>query len=90
MIQIKMKIPNNLGFTALRNIIIEDNESVVTLITKEKTTPSCAPFASKSSTIGIVPKISAYIGTPAIVAIITPKGFPVPSILTIHDSGIQL
>jgi hypothetical protein len=67
-------MPSSLGFTAFRSIIIDGRDSVVTPIIKERTTPSRAPFASKASAMGIVPKISAYIGTPATVARITPKG----------------
>ena len=88
-VHIAMKIPSNFGLTAFRNMITDGSESVVTPIIKDRTTPSCAPFASRASAIGIVPKISAYMGTPAIVARITPKGLPVPSTLTIKSSGIQ-
>ena len=87
---IPMKIPSSFGLTALRSIIIEGSESVVTPIIKERTTPSKAPFASRASAIGIVPKISAYIGIPTIVARITPNGLFSPSALTINSSGIQL
>ena len=75
---------------AFFNITIDGKLSVVTPIMKESTTPSFAPFASKASAIGIHPKISAYIGTPAIVAIITPNGFPFPRNFTIKSFGIQL
>ena len=44
---IPMKIPSSFGLTALRSIIIEGSESVVTPIIKERTTPSKAPFASR-------------------------------------------
>lgn len=40
-----------------------------------------------TSIFGIVPKISAYIGTPAAVAIITPKDLPVPGTRTIKFSS---
>lgn len=56
----------------------------------DKTVPSSAPLVSKASATGIVPKISAYIGIPTIVAKITPKGLFPPSTLSIHISGIQL
>ena len=88
--QIAINIPKSLGFTALRSIIIDGRESVVTAIINESTTPSNAPFASRASAIGIVPNISAYIGTPAIVARITPKGLLSPRTFTIKSSGIQL
>ena len=88
-VQIAMKIPSSFGFTAFFNMIIEGNDSVVTPIIKDSTTPSLAPFASSASAIGIQPNISAYIGTPAIVAMITPKGLPVPSIFTMISYGIQ-
>ena len=35
-------------------------DKVVTPIIKDKTTPSCAPFANNASAMGIVPKMSAY------------------------------
>lgn len=89
-VQIAAKIASNLGFTAFFSIIIDGRESVVTPIIKDRTTPSLAPFARSASAIGIHPKILAYIGTPATVAMITPNGFPVPSTLTIISSGIQL
>lgn len=89
-VQIAIKTLSSLGFTALRNIIIDGSDNVVTPIIKDRTTPSCAPFASRASAIGIVPKMSAYIGTPATVAMITPKGLPVPNTRTINSSGIQL
>ena len=89
-VQIAIKIPSSFGLMAFFNITIDGKLSVVTPIMKESTTPSFAPFASKASAIGIHPKISAYIGTPAIVAIITPNGFPFPRNLTIKSFGIQL
>ena len=76
------KMQSSLGFTALRSIIMDGRDSVVTPIMNESTTPSSAPLASNASAIGIVPKISAYIGTPATVARITPKGLLSPSTLT--------
>ena len=53
-----MKMLSSFGLTALRSIIIDGRERVVTPIIKERTTPSKAPFASKASAIGIVPKIT--------------------------------
>ena len=69
--QIPTNIPSSFGFTALRSIIIDGRESVVTAIINDRTTPSKAPFASRASAIRIVPNISAYMGTPAIAAAIT-------------------
>ena len=88
--QIVINTASSLGFTALRSIIMDGKDNVVTPIIKERTTPSCAPFANSASAMGMVPKISAYMGIPATVAMITPKGLPVPSALTIRCSGIQL
>ena len=85
-----MKIPSSFDLIAFFNITIDGRLNVVTAIINERTTPSFAPFASKASAIGMQPKISAYIGTPAIVAIITPSGLPLPRNLTIISSGIQL
>ena len=85
-----MNKPSSLGFTALRSIIIEGRERVVTPIIKDRTTPSCAPFARSASAMGIDPKISAYMGIPAAVAMTTPRGLPLPSSFTMKLSGIQL
>ena len=84
------KTPSSLGFTALRSITMDGSDSVVTPIMKDSTTPSCAPLASSAYAMGMVPKTSAYMGTPAMVAMMTPKGLPVPSSCTTHSSGIQL
>lgn len=89
-VQIAINTPNSFSLMAFFNIIIEGRLKVVTPIMKERTTPSYAPFASKASAIGMHPKISAYIGTPAIVARITPNGFPLPRNLTIKSCGTQL
>ena len=88
--QIVIKIPSNFGFTTLLSITRDGKLNVVTAIIKLKTTPSKAPFDNKASLIGIQPKISAYIGIPRTVAIITPKGFLFPNAITIQFSGIQL
>ena len=89
-VHIAMKIPSSFGLTAFRNMIMDGSESVVTPIIKDRTTPSCAPFASRASAIGIVPKISAYMGTPTKVARSTPKGLLLPNTAVIQLSGIQL
>lgn len=89
-VQIPIKSPRSLGFTALRNIISDGKDSVVTPIINDKTVPSCAPLARSASAIGIVPKILAYIGIPITVASTTPNGLLLPSKDTIHSSGIQL
>src|SRR5690606_40812384 len=65
-------------------ISIEGRESVVTAIIKESTTPSCAPLANNASATGMVPKMSAYIGTPISVASTTPKGLLLPSRVDTH------
>lgn len=79
-VQMAIKIPKSFGLTAFLSIIMDGRERVVTAIIKDSTTPSKAPFESKASAIGIVPKISAYMGTPATVAKITPKGLLSPKI----------
>ena len=89
-VQIPINSTSNLGLTALRSITIEGIDKVVTPIIKDSTVPSCAPLSSNASATGIVPKISAYIGTPTIVAKTTPKGFLLPSKVVTHPSGIQL
>lgn len=50
-----MNSANSFGLTALRSMIIEGRESVVTPIMKLSTVPSCAPLDSSASAMGIVP-----------------------------------
>ena len=90
MIQIAINVPKSFGRTALRSMMIDGSESVVTAIMKERTVPSSAPLASKASAIGITPKMSAYMGTPSAVVRITPNGLFEPRTISIHSSGIQL
>ena len=89
-VQIPRNKASNLGFTAFRSIIIEGRDKVVTAIIKDKIAPSWAPLANSASATGIVPKISAYIGTPTRVAKITENGLLLPSAVSIHVCGIQL
>ena len=89
-VQTAAKMPSSFGFTALRSRIMEGRDRVVTPIIKDRTTPSRAPLASSAYAMGMVPKMSAYMGMPAMVARITPRGLPLPRIVTIHASGIQL
>ena len=89
-VHIAMKIPSNFGLTAFRNMITDGSESVVTPIIKDRATPSCAPFASRASAIGIVPKISAYMGTPTAVASGTAYQVCFPRMLRTICSGIRL
>ena len=70
--------------------MIDGKLRVVTPIINDKTVPSNAPLANRASATGIVPKISAYIGIPTIVANITPNGLFPPKTLSIQVSGIQL
>ena len=62
----------------------------VTAIMKERTVPRSAPLYSKASAIGIVPKMSPYIGIPMTVTSSTPNGFPLPNAPSIQSAGIQL
>ena len=87
---IPIKVPKSFGLMTFLSIIIEGRERVVTPIIKASTVPSSAPFKRRDSAIGIVPKISAYMGIPTRVARITPAGFPFPSKEIIQFSGIQL
>ena len=50
---ITMKVASSLGFTALRSIIIDGNDNVVTAIINDNTVPSCAPLNSNASATGI-------------------------------------
>ena len=47
-------------------------------------------LSNRASAIGIVPKMSAYMGTPTKVATSTEYHLSCPRIATIHASGIQL
>ena len=89
-LQMAIKRVNSLGFTAFFSMIKDGKLNVVTAIINDKIVPNCAPFESNASATGMVPKISAYIGTPTRVAKITPNGLLLPKILSIHVSGIQL
>ena len=89
-VQIPINITSSFGFTALRNMIIDGSDNVVTAIIKLRIVPNGAPLKSSASAIGTVPKISAYIGTPIIVAKITLKGLLLPSTVSIQCAGIQL
>lgn len=84
MIQIKINVINNLVLIAFFSIIIEGKLNVVTAIINDKTVPKLAPFASNASATGIVPKISAYIGIPTIVARITANGLLSPNFFSIQ------
>ena len=68
------KMINNRGLIALLNMIIDGNDNAVTAIMNDKIVPNCTPFENNASAIGIVPKISAYIGIPTSVAIMTLNG----------------
>lgn len=81
---------SNLGFTAFLSMISDGRLNVVTAIINDSTVPNCAPLESNASATGIVPKISAYIGTPTRVARITPNGFSPPSTCSTQLCGIQL
>jgi hypothetical protein len=75
-----IKVNSNLGFTTFCNMIIDGRLSAVTPIINDRMVPTPTPFNNRASAIGIVPKISAYMGTPTIVAMITEKGLFVPNI----------
>lgn len=75
---------SSLGLTAFRSIMMDGRLSVVTAIIKARIVLSCAPFASRASATGMVPKISAYIGTPTRVARSTPKGLLLPKTAQVY------
>ena len=75
---------------AFLSIIIEGRESAVTAIMKERMVPRPAPFANKLSATGIVPKMSAYIGTPTRVASGTEYHLSPPNTASTKDCGIKL
>ena len=81
---------NSAPFMQDFNVTIDGKDNAVTPIIKDKTVPIPTPFKNKASAIGNVPNISAYIGMPTTVAIITAKGLSVPMIFSIIDCGIKL
>ena len=81
---------SNLGLTTLLSIIIDGRDRAVTLIINAKIVPIGTPAMNNASAIGIVPKISAYIGIPTTAAISTENGFSLPKIVSIISCGIQL
>ena len=85
-----MKIQRSFGLTTRRSMTSDGRDKVVTAIMKERTTPSNAPFPSRAYAMGIVPKMSAYIGMPTTVATITPSGLVPPNVRMTTSSGIQL
>lgn len=89
-VQTAANVPRSRGFTAFPSMTIDGKLKVVTAIMKLKMVPSWAPLAKSASATGMVPKISAYMGTPTSTARTTPKGFPLPRAVSIHASGIQL
>ena len=78
MVQMATNSPSSLGFTALRSMIMDGRLRVVTAIMKLRMVPNWAPLESNASATGMVPKMSAYMGTPTITARITPKGLRLP------------
>lgn len=88
--QIRMKKVKSFGLMAFFNIISDGKDNVVTAIIKLNTVPRFAPFPSNASAIGIVPKISPYIGIPTRVANITLNGFLSPRMLITNSSGMTL
>ena len=80
-VHITINVPRSFGLIAFFSIMSDGRLSVVTAIIKLRIVPRRAPFARSASATGIVPKISAYIGTPMIVAKITPKGLLLPRIV---------
>ena len=77
-VQMAINVARSFGLIAFFSMINDGRLSVVTAIMKLRIVPSKAPFDRSASAIGIVPKISAYIGTPIRVASTTPKGFLLP------------
>ena len=63
---------------AVRSMMTEGRLNVVTAIMKLRMVPNCAPLVKRASATGMVPKISAYMGTPTRTASTTPKGFREP------------
>ena len=85
---IPINVNSNFFLTTLLSITIEGNDRAVTLIMKARIVPIPTPFPINASAMGMVPKISAYIGIPTIAAIITLNGLLLPNIELIIFSGI--
>lgn len=72
------------------SIIIDGKDNAVTAIINVNAVPRPTPFSTKASAMGNVPKMSAYIGTPAMVATKTDHHLSCPSSAEMNSSGIQL
>ena len=68
---------------------MEGRDNAVAAIMKDRMVPRPTP-AYRASATGIVPKMSAYMGTPITVASTTENGFLAPSTVFIKSAGIQL
>ena len=84
------KKKSSLGLITLLSMIMEGSERAVTAIMKERTVPRPTPLAKRASAMGMVPKMSAYIGIPRAVANRTEKGLLFPRTAWIRVVGIQL
>ena len=89
-VQMAINVAKSFGLIAFFSIMRDGRLSVVTAIIKLRIVPSKAPFAKNASAIGIVPKMSAYMGMPTSVASITPNGLLSPRTVSTQPSGIQL
>lgn len=67
-VTIPAKVTSNLVFTIFLSIIIDGSDRAVTAIIKARAVPIPTPYRTNASAVGSVPKISAYIGIPTIVA----------------------
>ena len=56
-VQITMNVASSFYFTALRSIIIDGSNNVVTTIINDNAVPNCALLNKRDSAIGIVPKM---------------------------------
>ena len=84
----KINQKSNFGLTAFANIIIDGKDRAVTLIIKESIVPTPTPLKNHASATGIVPKMSAYIGAPTILATSTLYHLSSPSTICIHSVGM--
>ena len=84
----KKKTKSSFFFMTFANITIEGKDKAVTPIIKARAVPIPTPFSTNASAIGSVPNISAYIGIPVKVALITEYHLSWPKRAVIISCGM--
>ena len=82
------KMARSFGFTTLDSMTREGRDKAVTPIMKASAVPKPTPLAMRASAMGSVPKISAYMGIPMMVATRTDHHLSAPQIEVMKASGM--